>query len=85
MVSIETFTQRIAAAAQAREKINSDIVIIARTDALKTVDGDDFEEAVQRLKAAVAAGADVAFLEGISSRLLSSDRNANDYRSQIDG
>jgi 2-methylisocitrate lyase-like PEP mutase family enzyme len=64
LVSLETFRQRIAAAAQARERLGSDIVIIARTDALKTVSGDDFEEAVRRLKAAVVAGADVAFLEG---------------------
>ncbi|EXJ58530.1 methylisocitrate lyase [Cladophialophora yegresii CBS 114405] len=65
VVSIDTFTQRIAAAAQARQRIGSDIVIIARTDALQT---DGLEEAIRRLKAAVAAGADVAFLEGVSSK-----------------
>ena len=62
LVSIETFTQRVLAAAQARERLGSDIIIIARTDALQT---DNFDEAVRRLKAAIAAGADVAFLEGI--------------------
>ncbi|KIW32182.1 uncharacterized protein PV07_03743 [Cladophialophora immunda] len=65
VVSIDTFAQRIAAATQARERIGSDIVIIARTDALQT---HGFDEATQRLKAAVAAGADVAFLEGITSK-----------------
>jgi len=65
VVSIDTFSQRIAAAAQARHRIGSDIVIIARTDALQT---DNFEEATRRLKAAVAAGADVAFLEGVTSK-----------------
>ncbi|KIX95573.1 uncharacterized protein Z520_08693 [Fonsecaea multimorphosa CBS 102226] len=65
VVSIDTFAQRIAAAAQARERIGSDIVIIARTDSLQT---HDFEEATQRLKAAISAGADVAFLEGVTSK-----------------
>lgn len=64
IVDVDTFQQRISAAAAARKKLNSDIVIIARTDALQT---DGFEEAIRRLKAAVAAGADVAFLEGITN------------------
>ncbi|KAL1954768.1 hypothetical protein VTO42DRAFT_716 [Malbranchea cinnamomea] len=64
LVSVEVFRQRIAAAAQARDRLGSDIVIIARTDAL-AVDG--FDEAVRRLKVAVDAGADVAFLEGVTS------------------
>ena len=61
VVSIDDFTQRIFAAAQARQRLASDIVIIARTDALQT---HGFDEAIKRLKAAVAAGADIAFLEG---------------------
>ncbi len=64
VVSAETFSQRIAAAAQARKRVHSDIVIIARTDALQT---DGYEEAVRRLKLAVSAGADVAFLEGVQT------------------
>lgn len=64
VVDTETFTQRIAAAAQARRKISSDLVIIARTDALQT---HGFDQAVSRLKAALAAGADVAFLEGVTT------------------
>lgn len=64
VVSVETFVTRIAAAKQARDRIGSDIVIIARTDALQT---HNFDEAIRRLQAALAAGADVAFLEGLTS------------------
>ena len=66
VVDTEVFAQRIRAAYQARRKLGSDIVVIARTDALQT---HGFEEAVARLKAAVAAGADVAFLEGVTSEV----------------
>lgn len=61
----DTFTSRIRAAAAARARLASDIVIIARTDALQSL---GFDAAVARLRAAVAAGADVAFLEGMTSR-----------------
>ena len=61
VVGVEEFTQRILAAVQARETLNSEIVIIARTDALQT---HSFDEAIKRLKAAITVGADVAFLEG---------------------
>ncbi|KFG82206.1 putative carboxyphosphonoenolpyruvate phosphonomutase [Metarhizium anisopliae] len=64
VVDTDTFLQRIRAAAQARRRLASDIVVIARTDALQT---DGFDEAVRRLKMAVGAGADVAFLEGIQN------------------
>lgn len=64
VVDVETFAQRIGAAYQARKQLGSDIVIIARTDALQT---HGFDEAARRLKAAVAAGADVGFLEGITT------------------
>ncbi|KAF9698201.1 hypothetical protein EKO04_003832 [Ascochyta lentis] len=64
VVSVEVFAQRINAAYLARKKLGSDIVIIARTDALQT---HGFDEAVRRLKAAVEAGADVGFLEGVTT------------------
>ncbi|WYZ45317.1 hypothetical protein EsH8_VIII_000633 [Colletotrichum jinshuiense] len=64
VVDVGTFAARIKAAALARERIGSDIVVIARTDAIQT---HGFDEAVARLKAAVAAGADVAFLEGVTT------------------
>lgn len=62
VVDMDTFVQRISAAVQARKRLGSDLVIIARTDALQT---HGFDEAVKRLQAAGEAGADVAFLEGI--------------------
>ncbi|KAL3304330.1 methylisocitrate lyase [Colletotrichum asianum] len=62
VVDVEVFAARIKAAKLAREKIGSDIVVIARTDALQT---HGFDEALNRLRTAIAAGADVAFLEGV--------------------
>jgi methylisocitrate lyase len=63
-VSVEEFKSRIAAAVAARKRIGSEIVIIARTDALQ---GLGYEEAIRRLKAAREMGADVLFLEGQTS------------------
>ncbi|KAK9423519.1 putative Phosphoenolpyruvate/pyruvate domain-containing protein [Seiridium unicorne] len=65
LVDVNTYAARIKAAAIARERMGQDIVIIARTDALQSL---GYDEAITRLKAAVAAGADVAFLEGINSK-----------------
>ncbi|TDZ35336.1 Carboxyvinyl-carboxyphosphonate phosphorylmutase [Colletotrichum spinosum] len=64
VVNTATFAARIKAAALARRRIGSDIVVIARTDALAT---HGFDEAIARLRAAVDSGADVAFLEGVRS------------------
>ncbi|CAJ2506216.1 Uu.00g003460.m01.CDS01 [Anthostomella pinea] len=65
LVDTATYTARIKAAAAARERMGSDIVIIARTDALQSL---GYDEAVSRLRAAVSAGADVAFLEGLRTK-----------------
>ncbi|KAF2727283.1 oxaloacetase-like protein [Polyplosphaeria fusca] len=65
VVDVETFCARIRAAHQARERVGSDIVIVARTDALQTF---GFDESVRRLKAAASSGADVVFLEGLMSK-----------------
>ena len=62
LVSADNFLTRIRAAAMARKQSGRDIVLIARTDALQSL---GFDEAIRRLRAAVEAGADVAFLEGI--------------------
>ena len=64
LVDSETFLTRIRAAVQARKRIGSDIVVIARSDALQKY---GYEEAISRLKAASSVGADVAFVEGITS------------------
>ncbi|KAL4811022.1 Pyruvate/Phosphoenolpyruvate kinase-like domain-containing protein [Aspergillus unguis] len=64
LVDQDTYVTRIRAAVQARQRMGSDIVIIARTDALQ---GNGYEDSLARLKAAREAGADAGFLEGISS------------------
>jgi 2-methylisocitrate lyase-like PEP mutase family enzyme len=58
LVSLEDYVAKIRAAADARR--DPDFVLIARTDARAKL---GFEEAVRRCNAAIAAGADVAFLE----------------------
>lgn len=65
VVPVEVFASRIGAAVAARRRLGSDIVVIARTDALQV---NGFDDAVERLRAAVRAGADVAFLEGVTSK-----------------
>lgn len=65
VVDRDVFVSRFQAAVYARTEIGSDIVIIARTDALQT---HDYEEAITRLKQAGEAGADVAFFEGLTSK-----------------
>ncbi|KAI0408668.1 carboxyvinyl-carboxyphosphonate phosphorylmutase [Xylaria palmicola] len=65
LVDTTTYVARIRAAAVTRERMESNIVIIARTDALQSM---GYAEAINRLKAAVAAGADVVFLEGMRTK-----------------
>lgn len=65
LVPLDEYVSRIKAAVMAREASQGDIVLIARTDALQS---NGYDDAVTRLKAAVEVGADVAFLEGVSSR-----------------
>lgn len=65
LVDVATYTARIRAAVRARAEIGDDIVIIARTDALQSL---GFDEAIARLRAAVDAGAEVAFLEGMTTK-----------------
>ncbi|KAI1281654.1 methylisocitrate lyase [Xylaria sp. FL0933] len=64
-VSLNEYLTRIKAAVEVRKRRESDIVIIARTDSLAT---HGFDEALRRLKAAVEVGADVVFLEAISTK-----------------
>jgi 2-methylisocitrate lyase-like PEP mutase family enzyme len=65
LVSPSDFISRIRAASTMRSQLSRDVVIIARTDALTSL---GYDEALKRLKAAVEAGADVAFLEGVRSK-----------------
>jgi methylisocitrate lyase len=64
LVDLPTYISRIRAAVQARKRIGSDIVIIARTDALQK---SGYDDSLARLRAARDAGADVGFLEGVTS------------------
>ncbi|KAJ5693138.1 Carboxyvinyl-carboxyphosphonate phosphorylmutase [Penicillium macrosclerotiorum] len=74
LVDTATFTTRIRAAVQARQRLGSDIVVIARTDALQA---HGYDESLARLRAARDAGADVGFLEGISSREMAAQATAD--------
>ncbi|KXJ97460.1 Pyruvate/Phosphoenolpyruvate kinase-like domain-containing protein [Microdochium bolleyi] len=65
LVDTSVYVARIRAAAAAREAMESDIVIIARTDSLQSL---GYEAAIERLKAARDAGADVVFLEGMTTK-----------------
>jgi 2-methylisocitrate lyase-like PEP mutase family enzyme len=58
LVPLAEFAGKIRAAVDARR--DSDLMIIARTDAISAV---DFDEALRRGEAAVGAGADVLFIE----------------------
>ncbi|KAE9368513.1 isocitrate lyase family protein-like protein [Stipitochalara longipes BDJ] len=64
LVDEDTFASRIRAASNMRAQLSRDIVIIARTDALASL---GYDVAMSRLRKAVEAGADVAFLEGVTS------------------
>ncbi|KAI5860526.1 oxaloacetate Acetylhydrolase [Durotheca rogersii] len=65
VVPREEYLSRIRAAHAARVRLQSDFVLIARTDALQTL---GYEECVARLRAARDAGADVGLLEGFASK-----------------
>lgn len=64
IVDEETYISRIRAAVKARSQAQGDIVIIARTDSFQSL---GLDSAISRLKKAIAAGADVAFLEGFTT------------------
>ncbi|KAJ7791721.1 carboxyphosphonoenolpyruvate mutase [Mycena olivaceomarginata] len=65
LVPLEEYLVRIRAAANARKALDSDIVLITRSDALAEFGVDT---AIARCKAAIDAGADVAFVEGLRTR-----------------
>ena len=70
LVDEDVFYSRIRAAVLARKEYreqtgSGDVVLIARTDALQSF---GYDIAVKRLKRAIELGADVAFLEGITSK-----------------
>lgn len=69
LVDEDVYLSRIRAAVMAREELaeswpGMDIVIIARTDSLQSL---GYDAAVSRLQKAISVGADVAFLEGMTT------------------
>ncbi|KAJ5526550.1 hypothetical protein N7451_003162 [Penicillium sp. IBT 35674x] len=65
VVSVDEYLQRIRAAKLTKDRLHSDIVLIARTDALQQ---HGYDECILRLKAARDIGADVGLLEGFTTR-----------------
>ena len=65
VVDVETYIQRIRACTFAAKQLNSDIVIIARTDALQSC---GYEDCIKRLRRAREAGADMGILEGCNTK-----------------
>lgn len=66
VISMEEAVGKYRAACDAKNEIDPDFVIVARTDSRGAV-GGSFEEAVRRGRAYIAAGADMAFLEALNS------------------
>lgn len=65
VVEIEEYASRIKACVYMRKRLRSDIVIIARTDALQS---RGYEAAIERLRRARDLGADMGILEGVQSK-----------------
>ncbi|KAK1145693.1 hypothetical protein N8T08_003929 [Aspergillus melleus] len=65
VVDTEEYLTRIRAAKLTKDRLHSDIVLIARTDALQQ---HGYDECIKRLKAARDLGADVGLLEGFTSK-----------------
>ncbi|KAL1892978.1 hypothetical protein Sste5346_006658 [Sporothrix stenoceras] len=69
LVTEDVYFRRLRAAAATRDQLRAqtgqDIIIIARTDSLQAL---GYEAAVDRLRKAGEAGAEVAFLEGIVTK-----------------
>jgi 2-methylisocitrate lyase-like PEP mutase family enzyme len=66
VIPLEEAVGKIRAAADARREFDPDFVLIARTDA-RGASGGSLDEAVRRVNAFLAAGADLAFVEGPTS------------------
>ncbi len=66
VIPMEEAVGKIRAAADTRDEYDPDFVLIARTDA-RGAHGGSLEEAIRRANAFLAAGADLAFIEGPTS------------------
>ncbi|KAJ5190350.1 Pyruvate/Phosphoenolpyruvate kinase [Penicillium cinerascens] len=65
VVTMDEYLTRLRAAKLTKDRLHSDIVLIARTDALQQ---HGYDECIRRLKAARDIGADVGLLEGFTSK-----------------
>ncbi|KAL6716087.1 hypothetical protein ACLMJK_005653 [Lecanora helva] len=65
VVSADVYFSRIRAAKAAKDRLKSDIVLIARTDANQQL---GYDECIARLRVAAGLGADVGLLEGFKSK-----------------
>ena len=66
VISMEEAVGKIRAAVDTRNQLDPDFVLVARTDA-RGASGGSLDEAIRRANAFVAAGADLAFIEGPTS------------------
>jgi len=66
VIPLEEAVGKIRAAADARDGADPDFVLVARTDA-RGASGGSLDEAIRRANAFLAAGADLAFIEGPTS------------------
>jgi len=66
VIPVEEAVGKIRAAAATRDERDPDFVLIARTDA-RGASGGSLDEAIRRANAYLAAGADLAFVEGPTS------------------
>jgi methylisocitrate lyase len=67
VVPAKEYYSRLRAAKAAKDAMHSDIVFIARTDALQSL---GYDECIRRLKTARSIGADVGLLEGPTSKYM---------------
>lgn len=65
VVALDEAVMRIKAALDARREVGSDIVIVARTDSRQAV---SLEDSLRRSRAFADAGADVLFIDALTSR-----------------
>jgi 2-methylisocitrate lyase-like PEP mutase family enzyme len=66
VIPIEEAVGKIRAAVDARNDVDPDFVLVARTDA-RGASGGSLDEAIRRANAFIEAGADLAFIEGPTS------------------
>ena len=65
IVDREIYYSRLRAAVHTRDQLQSDMMIIARTDAAQKY---GFDEAIERLNEAVKIGVDIVFFEALKSK-----------------